>query len=134
MHDSGSLESSSKESFHSSSALGTTTAVSSESSLPLSSNDDLVIYDSNQSRLIEIEEDPKENVTPIPVPAPVLDVDTLREHFAVHRQRAVCSAGPPKSSYHPYSRCCATGYWSSSSTQGQICDHVEDVGKDQSEW
>ena len=88
----GPLESSSEESFHSSSALGTTTAMSSESSLPLSSNDDLVIYDSNQSRLIKIEEDPKENITPIPVPAPVLDVDTLRERFAVCRQRAVHSA------------------------------------------
>jgi len=116
-----------------SSALGTTMAMSSKSSLPLSSNGELVIYDSDQSHLIEIEEDPKENVTPIPVPEPVLDVDTLRERFVVCRQRAVRSAGPPKSSYHPYSHCCATGYRSSSSTRRQICDCVEDVGKDQSE-
>ena len=45
--------------------------------------------------MIEIGEDPKENVTPISVPAPALDVDALNKRIAVRRQRAFCSAGPP---------------------------------------
>jgi len=48
-----------------------------------------------------------ENVDPIPVPAPCLDINSIDHLFAVCGQRVIQSSGPPKSSFHPYHRCCA---------------------------
>ena len=142
---SGPLASSSEKSFHSSSDHATTTAVSSESSVPSSSNDELTIYDSDQLRLIEIDEDPKENevvlydsatshlveivkdpvenMTPIPVPAPTIDLEGIRR-LTVRGQRAIRSAGHPKSTFHPYSRCCAIGPRSSTHGIGYPCSRL----------
>jgi hypothetical protein len=110
---------SSNESFHSSSGFESSTNVPSSSSS--TKENDLVIYDSATSRLVEIVEDPVENVDPIPVPPPVLDVEGMRRLITVRGQRAVRSAGRPKSSFHPYARCCAIGDRSSTHRAGSLC-------------
>jgi len=72
----------------------------------------LVLYNSKlslETRLVEIEEDPMENVDPVPVLVPVFDFARIARLMTVCGQRTVHSLGPPKSLYHPYSMCCAIG-------------------------
>lgn len=56
----------------------------------------------SQSPLVETTQGPLENVDPIPIPAPVLDVDRINCLFTVCGQRAVCTLGCLKT-YHPSS-------------------------------
>jgi len=60
-----------------------------------------------KSRLIEIKEEVMENA--LHVPAPELDFQAVARLVAVRGQHALRTQGPPKSSYHPYTRCCAIG-------------------------
>jgi len=60
-----------------------------------------------ESRLIEIKEEVMEST--LHVPAPELDFQVVACLVAVRGQRAIRTQGPPKSSYHPYARCCAIG-------------------------
>ena len=66
---------SSDKSFHSSSAINTSTMVPSSSLL--TKENKLILYDSNSSCLVEIVEDPMENIDHIPVPVPHLDVEGI---------------------------------------------------------
>ena len=123
---------SSDESFKSSSAIDSSTMVPSSSSS--TKENELVLYDSASSRLVEIVEDPMENSDPIPVPAPRLDVEGIDRLFAVRGQRAIRSSGPPKSSFHPYRRCCALEPRSSTHGIGYPCSGLPfDGGSSSSE-
>jgi len=108
------------KSFHSASESATKALPSSSSG----KEKDLVIYDSNVSHLIEIVKEPVENVTPIPVPPPVLDTDSIAQLLSVHNQCAVRSKGPPKSSFHPYTHCCTIGVRSSTHRARSLCSHL----------
>ena len=92
------------------------------SSPPVSDQDNLmVLYDSRVSHLEEIQDDaPKENVEPVAVPSPILDMAGLSRLIAVRGQRAVRSLGPPKS-FHPYAFCCDIGERSSTHRPGRFC-------------
>ena len=108
------------ESFHSTSE----SAIKAPLSSFLSKENNLVIYNSNTSHLIEIVEEPIENVMPIPVPPPVLDTDSIAQLLLVRNQHAVHSKGPPKSSFHPYTCCCAIGVRSSTHRAGLLCSRL----------
>jgi len=60
-----------------------------------------------ESRLVEIKDEVMESA--LHVPAPELDFQAVACLVAVSDQRAIRTQGPPKSSYHPYARCCAIG-------------------------
>jgi len=60
-----------------------------------------------ESRLVEIKEEVMEST--LHIPAPELDFQAVARLVAVRGQRALRTQGPPKSSYHPYARCCAIG-------------------------
>jgi len=60
-----------------------------------------------KSRLVEIKDKVMENM--LHVPAPELDFQGIARLMAVRGQRVICTQGPPKSSYHPYARCCTIG-------------------------
>ena len=93
-------------------------------SLPSHSSSSVVESDKENkepSGLVEIVEDPMENVIPIPVPVPTLNIAELNKLIAVRGQRAYRSAGPPKRKFHPYSHCCALGGRSSTHRKGSRC-------------
>jgi len=116
------------ESFQSSSAIDSSTMVPSSSSS--TKENELILYDSTSSCLVEIVEDPMENSDPIPVPAPRLDVEGIERLFTVRGQCAIRSLGPPKSSFHPYRRCCALEPRSSTHGIGYPCSSLSfDGGK-----
>ena len=118
------------ESFQSSSAIDSSTMVPSSSSS--TKENELILYDSTSSHLVEIVEGPMENVDPIPVPAPHLDVDGINCLFAVHGQRAIQSLGPPKSTFHPYRWCCAIEPHCSTHGIGYPCSHLPFDGSEPS--
>ena len=71
------------------------------------------------SQLVEIKDEVMES--PLHVPTPELDFQGIARLMAVHGQCAVRSKGPPKSSYHPYVRCCAIGDRVLSHRPGILC-------------
>ena len=81
--------------------------------------------------LIEILEDPLENVEAIPIPALVLDVDSICCLFTVRGQRAVRTLGRPKT-YHPYTNCCSVGCRSSTHHAGSVCSRSGIDGRESS--
>jgi len=80
------------------------------------SNKENVVVD---SPLQEIKEEEMEE--PLQLPAPRLDVEGIKRLMAVRGQRAVRSQGAPKSSYHPYTRCCAIGNRVPTHRPGSLC-------------
>jgi len=72
-----------------------------------------------ESRLIEIKEEVMESA--LHVPAPELDFQAVARLVAVCGQCALCTQGPPKSSYHPYALCCAIGDRVPSHRPGNLC-------------
>ena len=82
----------------------------------------VVLYDSNlSSRLVEVDEDPAENDTCIPVPQPSIDVDGIQRLMAVRGQRAKRSQGRPNSAFHPYNFACRLGSRSSTHRPSSLC-------------
>ena len=81
------------------------------------------------SQLVEIKDEVMEN--PLHVPAPELDFQGIARLMAVRGQCAVRSKGPPKSTYHPYARCCAIEFQPTDPVvsafllflQGEVCHH-----------
>jgi len=61
------------------------------------------------SLLVEIKDKIMENLVPVPVHAPKLKFQGIACLITVCSQCAVRLKGPPKSAYHPYTRCCAIG-------------------------
>ena len=72
-----------------------------------------------ESLLKEIKEEDMEE--PLHVPAPKLDLAGIKRLMAVRGQWARRTQGPPKSSYHPYARCCAIGDRVPSHQPGSLC-------------
>ena len=89
---------------------------SSEASSSSGSNKENVVVD---SLLKEIKEEDMEG--PLHLPAPRLDVAGIKHLMVVRGQRAVRSRGAPKSSYHPYARCCAIGDRVPTHRPGSLC-------------
>jgi len=59
-------------------------------------------YDPRKITLVPIEGAPPENAIPLPICEPSLNISGLEQLIAVRGQRAVRSAGRPKSQFHPY--------------------------------
>jgi len=72
-----------------------------------------------ESRLVKIKDEVMESA--LHVPTPELDFQGITRLMAVHGQCAVRTQGPPKSSYHPYARCCAIGDRVPSHRPGDLC-------------
>jgi len=92
----------------------------------------VVLYDSRESRLVEIVEDPIENVVSVPVHELSLDFAGISHLIAVHGQRTSHSQGCPKSSFHPYAFCCRLGHQSSTHRPGSLCLHSKTEGGESS--
>ena len=71
------------------------------------------------SQLVKIKDEVMES--PLHVPAPELDFWGIARLMAVRGQCAVRSKGPPKSSYHPYTCCCAIGDRVPTHRPGSLC-------------
>jgi len=91
-------------------------ASSEASSSSSGSNKENVVVD---SPLQEIKEEEMEEA--LQLPAPRLDVAGIKRLMAVRGQRAVRSQGAPKSSFHPYARCCAIGDRVPTHRPGNLC-------------
>ena len=63
-------------------------------------------FDPKKIVLIPVDDTPPENVVPLPIRKPVLNLSGLEQLITVRGQRAVRSAGRPKSAFHPYPRRC----------------------------
>jgi len=72
-----------------------------------------------ESRLVEIKDEVMESV--LHVPTLELDFQAVARLVAVHGQRAICTQGPPKSSYHPYACCYTIGDRVPSHRPGNLC-------------
>ena len=90
----------------------------------------MVLYDSWESRLVEIMNDPSKNVMPIPVREPSLDFSGISRLIAVCGQCAVRTLGRPKLTFHPYTFCCRLGRRSSTHRPSSLCIHPKtEVGE-----
>ena len=80
-------------------------------------------FDPKKLVLIPVEDTPPENIVPLPIREPVLNISGLEQLVAVRGQRAVRSAGRPKSAFHPYPRpcLCPIGVRSSSHRRSERC-------------
>jgi len=72
-----------------------------------------------ESRLVKIKDEVMESA--LHIPTPELDFQGIARLMAVSGQRAICTQGPPKSSYHPYACCCAIGDRVLSHQPGSLC-------------
>ena len=92
------------------------------SSLAKSNKENLVVlYDSWESHLVEIIDDPAENVVLVPVCKPSLDFSGISQLITVYGQRASRTMGHPKLVFHPYAFCCCLGRRSSTHQPGNLC-------------
>ena len=109
-------------------------SVPSSSSPIIESNKEnvMVLYDSCKP-LVEIVDRLIENSVPLPVREPCLDFAGISRLIAVRGQRAICSQGRPKSSFHPYASCCRVGRRSSSHRSGDLCLGFETEGRGRDE-
>jgi len=92
----------------------------------------MVLYDSHQP-LVEIVDRLIENIVPLLVREPCLDLAGISRLIAVCGQWAIHSQGRPKSSFHPYASCCRVGRRSSSHRSGDLCLGFETEGRGRDE-
>jgi len=88
----------------------------------------MILYDSCKS-LVEIVDSPVENVVPLPVAELSLDFAGISWLIAIRGQRAICSQGRPKLSFHPYASCCCLGQHSSTHQSSSLCLGFETEGQ-----
>jgi len=80
-------------------------------------------YNPKKIMLIPVDDTPPENAVPLPIREPTLNISGLEQLITVRGQRAVRSAGCPKSTFHPYPRpcLCPIGVRSSSHRRSGPC-------------